>query len=73
MGTKEWDGEERRKGPNSLTDEDVDALLDRLEERLYVKLGKAILRKVLLLLAGALGVAFIAWIAGNGHVTVKLL
>lgn len=58
-----WDGQERRDNAG-LSEEQIEKLTDavsgRLEGRLYVAIGKAAFR-ALLLLAGALGAGALAW------------
>lgn len=56
-----YNGQERRKGLR-LTVEEIDAVADRVEERFYTRLGRQVIKKVLVWL----GVAAVSFAVGKG-------
>ena len=60
------DGEERRKNV-WLTDEQIDAIRERILASVYEDIGRSLVKKILWIV-GALLVALLSWLAAKGYI-----
>jgi hypothetical protein len=60
------DGEERRKSA-WLTDEQIEAIRERILASVYEDIGRSLVKKILWIL-GALLVALLSWLAAKGYI-----
>lgn len=66
-----YGGEERRKAVIvKLSDEQIDAIVDRVYERIYIQIGKNVFKQILWLL-GTLMLATLAYLGVTGKIQIK--